>query len=152
GPDNLLKGILAQNVNALGSNPLTGVDEPVDFLGHKYLDGKPVPEGWLVTPHDSPTGELSAADVRQMIQQGITEANQVRAQIRLPNDERTRMVLAVSDSQGNVLGLYRMPDATYFSIDVAVAKSRNTAYYDDPTQLLLHAEDQVPTLPAGVSM
>jgi uncharacterized protein GlcG (DUF336 family) len=39
------------------------------------------------------------------------------------------MVLAVSDSHGDVLGLYRMKDATVFSIDVAVAKSRNTGYY-----------------------
>jgi uncharacterized protein GlcG (DUF336 family) len=39
------------------------------------------------------------------------------------------MVFAVSDSAGEVLGLYRMPDATVFSIDVAVAKSRNTVYY-----------------------
>ena len=39
------------------------------------------------------------------------------------------MVLAVTDSTGEVLGLYRMPDATVFSIDVAVAKARNTDYY-----------------------
>ena len=45
------------------------------------------------------------------------------------------MVFAVTDSTGEVLGLYRMPDATVFSIDVAVAKARNVAYYDDPAQL-----------------
>ena len=45
------------------------------------------------------------------------------------------MVFAVSDKQGNILGLYRMPDATYFSIDVAVAKARNVAYYANPSQL-----------------
>ncbi|MBI2478425.1 MAG: heme-binding protein, partial [Planctomycetia bacterium] len=37
---------------------------------------------------------------------------------------------------GNVLGLYRMPDATFFSIDVAVAKARNTAYYADTADLV----------------
>src|SRR4029077_651503 len=42
---------------------------------------------------------------------------------------------AVSDLNGNILGLYRMADATYFSIAVAVAKARNVAYYDDPAQL-----------------
>jgi len=42
---------------------------------------------------------------------------------------QTRMVLAVTDSTGEVLGLYRMRDATVFSIDVAVAKARNTSYY-----------------------
>jgi uncharacterized protein GlcG (DUF336 family) len=45
------------------------------------------------------------------------------------------MVFAVADKDGQVLGLYRMPDATIFSIDVAVAKARNTAYYADPTAL-----------------
>ena len=39
------------------------------------------------------------------------------------------MVLTVSDSKEDVLGLYRMHDATIFSVDAAVAKSRNTAYY-----------------------
>ena len=43
--------------------------------------------------------------------------------------------LVVADKAGNVLGLYRMSDATVFSIDVAVAKARNTAYYADATAL-----------------
>jgi uncharacterized protein GlcG (DUF336 family) len=51
------------------------------------------------------------------------------------------MVIAITDTQGNVLGLYRMQDATVFSIDVAVAKSRNVAYYSDPTAPLLPQED-----------
>jgi uncharacterized protein GlcG (DUF336 family) len=45
------------------------------------------------------------------------------------------MVISVADTAGNVLGLYRMPDATVFSIDVAVAKARNTAYYADATAI-----------------
>jgi uncharacterized protein GlcG (DUF336 family) len=49
------------------------------------------------------------------------------------------MVIAVSDIDGNVLGLFRMPDATVFSIDVAVAKSRNVIYFSsgrlDPRDL-----------------
>src|SRR5207248_7067295 len=98
-------------------------------------------------PHDG-VG-ITAAQVAQMIEQGIAEASQVRAQIRLPLGNRTRMVFAVADSTGAVLGLYRMPDATVFSIDVAVAKARNVAYYDDPAQLL--TVDQVPGIPAGAS-
>lgn len=43
-----------------------------------------------------------------------------------------RMVLSVADQDGNILGLYRMHDSTIFSIDVAVAKARNTAYYAGP--------------------
>jgi uncharacterized protein GlcG (DUF336 family) len=106
----------------------------------RALNGKPVPEGWLVTPHGS--GTLTAADVTRIIEQGIAEANRVRAAIRLDLSQspsapglRTRMVFAVADLDGQVLGLYRMEDATVFSIDVAVAKARNTAYYADPATI-----------------
>ena len=57
------------------------------------------------------------------------------------------MVFAVTDTDGEVLGLFRMPDATIFSIDVAVAKARNVAYYADPSQL--QPIDQVPGVPPG---
>ena len=40
-----------------------------------------------------------------------------------------------------------MPDATIFSIDVAVAKARNASYYANPDQL--QPIDQVPGLPGG---
>jgi uncharacterized protein GlcG (DUF336 family) len=134
---------------------MSGADQPIDALGTLYQEGVRVPEGWLVTPHDSPLG-ITAADVERIISQGLAEANLVRAQIRLPEGNRTRMVLAISDTDGNVLGLYRMPDATVFSIDVAVAKARNTAYYADAS--VLQPEDRVddnrdgiPDVAAGVA-
>ncbi len=104
-----------------GTGPL-GADE-------FYRDGKPVPEGWLIQPHAG--SALSANQVADIVQQGISAALQTRAAIRVPLGSRTRMVFAVSDLDGSVLGLYRMPDATVFSIDVAVAKARNVAYYSD---------------------
>lgn len=84
-----------------------------------------------------------------MIEQGIAQAK-TRAAIRLPLDQRTKMVFAVSDLDGNIVGLYRMPDATVFSIDVAVAKARNVAYYANATAL--QPIDQVPGVPAGTAM
>ena len=106
--------------------------------------GQIVPDGWLVLPHASPLGTVTAADVIKLVDQGVTEAFKVRAQIRLqitkpPSQPipgaTTRMVFAVSDEAGNVLGIFRMQDATFFSIDVAVAKSRNVAYYANPAEL-----------------
>ena len=38
----------------------------------------------------------------------------------------------IRDTDGNVLGLFRMPDATVFSIDVAVAKARIELAQRDP--------------------
>jgi uncharacterized protein GlcG (DUF336 family) len=129
-------------------NPNDGTAMPVDPQGDTSLDGKPVPEGWLVLPHDG-VG-LTAAEVRRIIEQGIATASVTRAQIRLPIGQRTRMVVAVTDTTGEILGLYRMPDATVFSIDVAVSKARNVAYYTDPAAL--QPSDRVPGLPKGVAL
>ncbi|MBC7854227.1 MAG: hypothetical protein IAF94_12400, partial [Pirellulaceae bacterium] len=85
------------------------------------LSGKEVPDGWLVLPHALPGGSFSAAEVVDIIHRSIAEADRTRAAIRvLPNGApgaRTRMVIAVADKDGNVLGLFRMKDATVFSID-----------------------------------
>jgi len=144
-------------------DPLEGTNQPIDPTGRQFAPNQVAPSGWLVLPHDSPTGEISAADVTQIVTQGIAEANLVRAAIReQPNGSgglspgpRTSMIFSVTDKQGNVLGLYRMPDATTFSLDVAVAKARNVAYFSDPT--LLQTIDQIDpmtgavVLPAGAA-
>jgi uncharacterized protein GlcG (DUF336 family) len=100
-----------------------------------------------VTPHDG--DGISKADVERIVTQSIVQSNLTRAAIRLPLGARAKFVFAVSDRQGNIVGLYREPDATVFSIDVAVAKARNVMYYADPTQL--QPVDQVPGVPAGVA-
>jgi len=93
----------------------------------------PVSSGWLVGPNPSTAGAqpLSQAEVNAIISGGLVSAGKTRAAIRLPLEARTAMVLAVSDTNGALIGLYRMPDATVFSIDVAVAKSRNVIYFSD---------------------
>jgi len=110
-----------------------------------YRDGQTVPSGWLVTPHDG--ANITAAQVEQIIDQGVAQAEQVRAAIRLPLGSRTRMMYAVTDLDGEVLGLFRQPDATVFSIDVAVSKARNVAYYADIS--VLNPLDQVDQNPGG---
>ncbi|HUY36954.1 MAG TPA: heme-binding protein [Pirellulales bacterium] len=146
-------------------NPMDGTDQPIAATdpGRLYAPNQLAPSGWLVVPHDSPGGQLTAADVTRIITQGIAEANLVRAAIREQPDgsgglspgPRTKMIFSVTDKAGNVLGLYRMPDATTFSLDVAVAKARNVAYFSDPT--LLQTIDQTDpltntvVLPAGAA-
>ena len=125
-----------------------GADAQPDTTDDVVLrDGVPVPEGWLVLPHDG-VG-VSRAEVERIVSQGIAEANLTRAAIRLPLGSRTRMVFAVTDLTGEVVGLYRMPDATVFSVDVAVAKARNVTYYADPSQL--QPIDQIPGVPSGTA-
>lgn len=133
------------NPATVPGTPVPGL--PVDSAKVPLLSGTPVPEGYLVTPHAG-TG-LSANDVQTMLAQGVQQAVQIRAAIRLPLNNFTRMTLAVTDNNGNVLGLFRMPDGTTFSLDIAVAKARNVAYYDNPDQL--QAVDQLPGIPKGVA-
>jgi uncharacterized protein GlcG (DUF336 family) len=125
---------LAQYGAALGPGTNTGVLQTLGpAVGATTIGGVPVPDGWLVLPHDG-VG-ITAAQVTQMVQQGVLQADNTRAAIRLPLGSTASMTFAVTDRTGEVLGLYRMPDSTIFSIDVAVAKARNVAYYNDATQL-----------------
>ncbi len=136
-----------QNFGGLGfvSGDLVKINQSGDTL----QAGQPVPEGWLVAPHDSqiPGSGLTAEVVDQIIAQGVIEAQRTRAAIRLDIDAgfkpgaRTGMVLSVADTNGELLGAFRMPDATIFSIDVSIAKARNTAYYADPSDL--QPEDRI---------
>ena len=116
-----------------------------DFLIGPLDSPGPAPDGDLVAPLAG--SALSASDVRQILDRAITTANQTRAMIRLPIGSRTRMVIAVTDVDGTVLGLYRMPDATFFSIDVAVAKARNMVYFNGPGGSV-----DLPGIPAGTAV
>ncbi|MFO0852135.1 MAG: heme-binding protein [Gemmataceae bacterium] len=142
GPENLVRYGLT-----LGFGSRTqGRDLPVTPGGDKLLAGRPVPEGWLVTPHDG--AGITAAEVTDIIGRGFEQATRTRAAIRQLGST-AGMVFAVTDLNGDVVGLYRMPDATVFSIDVAVAKARNVRYYADPAQL--QPADQVAGVPAGTA-
>jgi uncharacterized protein GlcG (DUF336 family) len=106
------------------------------------------PEGDLVAPQDGPKGGLTRQDVRNIIDAAVGTADATRAVIRLPLGSRARMVIAIADLDGAVIGLYRMPDATIFSIDVAVAKSRNVIFFSGAAR---QAGD-LPGVPMGTAV
>jgi uncharacterized protein GlcG (DUF336 family) len=142
-----------QDLLALGDavgrgDPNEGTNLKVDTSGDTILDGAPVPSGWLVLPHSG--DGITQAQVEQIIGQGLAAANDIRAAIRLPLGSRAQFVYAVTDLQGNVVGLYRESDATVFSIDVAIAKARNVAYYANPAEL--QPQDMAPGVPDGTAM
>jgi uncharacterized protein GlcG (DUF336 family) len=87
------------------------------------------PEGFLIAAADGPVGGLTAAQVTQIINNAVATAMLTRAQIRLPIGVKAEMSIAVSDLDGTLIGLYRMPDGTVFSIDVAATKARNVIYF-----------------------
>jgi uncharacterized protein GlcG (DUF336 family) len=94
----------------------------------------PAPEGYLVAAAPGPLGGLTQAQVTQIINQAIAVGNETRAAIRLPAGTRAKFVIAVADLDGSIIGLYRMEDATVFSIDVSVAKARNVIYFSGPNR------------------
>ena len=147
------QAVLAEGAEVGRSTPVLdgSEDMPIAPGNVQYRDGLPPPDGWLVPPQSS--ASITTADVLTIVNQGIAQANVTRAQIRLEPDgspgATVRVVFAVADQAGNILGLYRMCDATIFSIDVAVAKARNMAYYDDPALLL--PVDRVQNIPLGTA-
>jgi uncharacterized protein GlcG (DUF336 family) len=110
------------------------------------LNGSLPPEGDLVGPNAGASG-LTQTDVATIISQAVATAEVTRAVIRLPASSRARMTFAVTDLDGTLLGLHRMPDATVFSIDVAVAKARNVIYFSDPA-----GTPDLPGVPAGTAV
>jgi uncharacterized protein GlcG (DUF336 family) len=105
-----------------------------------------VPDGWLVGPLAG--AGFSASEVETIVRQSVDVAERARAAIRLPLGSRTRMVIAVADLRGALLGLFRMPDSTVFSIDVAVAKARNMVSFNAPDRL----PQDLPGVPSGAAV
>src|SRR5580700_7127200 len=99
------------------------------FVAPANSTGQP-PEGDVIAPAAGPLGGLSASDVQTVLANAEATANDTRAAIRLPIGSRARMVIAVADLDGTIIGLRRMQDSTVFSIDVAASKARNMVYFN----------------------
>lgn len=130
-----INGIALPFVNQ--TSPPAGVN-PGTFAGTFLIGpaasaGQP-PEGDLVAPAAGPLGGLSASDVQQILNNAEATATLTRAVIRLPIGSRARMVIAVADLDGTIIGLRRMTDSTVFSVDVAVTKARNMVYFNSTSR------------------
>jgi uncharacterized protein GlcG (DUF336 family) len=110
--------------------------------------GNYVPEGDLIAPAAGPVGGLTAAQVTEILNAAESVANQTRGVIRLPLGSRARMVFAVADLDGTLIGLRRMRDATIFSVDVAASKARNMTYFNGSAV----AAADLPGIPPGTAL
>lgn len=79
---------------------------------------------------------LTAAEVKQIIDQAVAQANKTRAAIRRPIGTPARIFVTVVDVDGTVLGIWRTPDATLFSYDVSAQKARTALAFSDPANPL----------------
>ncbi len=105
-----------------------------------------VPDGYLIGPANG--SALSIGDIQTIVNQAVAQALKTRAAIRLPPNRPAKMVVSVSDIDGRLLALYRMPDATIFSIDVAASKARNVVYFSSASRV---ASD-LPGVPVGTAV
>ena len=92
---------------------------------------------------------LSAAEVQQIIDQAVAQANRTRAAIRRPLGSPARVFITVADVDGTILGIWRTDDATLFSFDVSAQKARTAVAYSDPAQPLGIGIRSTLGLPAG---
>jgi len=131
----------------LPASVATGTANGAFTLGPAAASGA-APEGDLIAERGSSfAGGLTLTQVQQIVRQAVATGNLTRAAIRLPVGSRARFVIAVADLDGSLLALYRMPDATVFSVDVAVAKSRNVVYFSGTT-----ATADLPGVPASTAV
>ena len=72
---------------------------------------------------------LTATDVNTIITHAAQQANITRAAIRQPLGSNARVTMAVVDTAGVVLGVFRQQDAPVFGFDVAVQKARTAAFF-----------------------
>ena len=88
----------------------------------------------------SPTvtaNSLTTADVNTIITQAAQQANITRAAIRQPLGSNARVTIAVVDTNGVVLGVFRQTDAPVFGFDVSVQKARTAAFYSGANAAVL---------------
>ena len=83
-------------------------------------------------PQAGTDGLLAQAEVARILAEAARVASRTRAQIRQPLGSSAQVTIAVTDTNGAVLGLVRTPDAPVFSTDVAVQKARGALVFSHP--------------------
>jgi uncharacterized protein GlcG (DUF336 family) len=81
----------------------------------------------------SGTGGLTRTEVLAILGSGLDIANRARAQIRRPTGSAAQVTIVVVDTNGDILGLTRTPDAPVFGTDVAVQKARTAGFFSSAT-------------------
>jgi uncharacterized protein GlcG (DUF336 family) len=72
---------------------------------------------------------LTAAEVQQILGNAVGVANRARSGLRQPLGSNARVTIAVVDTNGAVLGIFRQLDAPVFGLDVAVQKARSSNFF-----------------------
>lgn len=128
--DGVLLPVAAQLVPPAGSGP--GSYDVLDTVVDNGA-GTADPDGDLVAPQASASVEpFAAPEVSALLDAGEAAALGTHSGVRLPAKSASRVVLAVVDREGIVLGVRRMEDAAIGALDTAIAKARTARLYSDP--------------------
>jgi uncharacterized protein GlcG (DUF336 family) len=98
------------------------------------ISGEVSPRFFPFVAGTAPAGAnaLTAAEVQTIISRAAQQSNITRAAIRQPLGSNARVTVAVVDTAGVVLGVFRQQDAPVFGFDVAVQKARTAAFFSGP--------------------
>ncbi len=95
-------------------------------------------------PRDSTDGGMTQAEVTQILKSALEVANRARSQIRRPLGLSAQVSAVVVDTNGEILGHVRSPDALVDSADVVVQKARTAAFFSNRA-----AANELRALPAA---
>jgi uncharacterized protein GlcG (DUF336 family) len=116
-------------VGAIVTLPSAGIDSQFEPAVVGGISGE-VSTHFPFTAGTAPSGNaLTAAEVQTIISHAAQQANITRAAIRQPLGSNARVTMAVVDTEGVVLGVFRQQDAPIFGFDVAVQKARTAAFF-----------------------
>jgi uncharacterized protein GlcG (DUF336 family) len=136
------QGVL-MNVSGFGGNPIVaGVafDTPASgyapdpdpgFAGKNAYTLVNAAGAPRFAPRAGTDGLLTRAEVVAVLANGLDIANRARAQIRRPTGSAAQVSVVVVDTNGEILGLTRTPDAPVFGTDVAVQKARTAGFFSN---------------------
>ena len=130
---NVIVAGTAYGTEASGIRPAQGAEFPgipeawvlSDGLGNQRY---PVIAGTDAAAVGTP---LSAAEVRNLLEQAFLVQRAARAQLRYPLDNRAQNTIVVVDTYGTILGMIRGPDALVDAIDAVPQKARTTAFFSN---------------------
>ena len=75
--------------------------------------------------------DLTQAEVTTILTEALKIAFRARAQIRRPLGSHAQVTVSVVDTNGDVLGIVRTPDAPVFGTDVSLQKARTAAFFSN---------------------
>jgi uncharacterized protein GlcG (DUF336 family) len=132
------------NLPAYGGNPIVPGTEYGTPASGVRPDTNPAFAGlndWVVVdasntnrfpPKAGTDGLMTAAEVTQILKSALEVANRTRAQVRQPVGSTAQVTIAVVDTNGEIAGLVRQPDALVDAIDAVPQKARTALFFSSP--------------------